>query len=58
MQHGETYTIIAKITVHTSPLREIEYTKTGVFLKETSTYYVFDCFRARKRNVTNIISVE
>jgi hypothetical protein len=55
---NETYTVCVKIKVHTSPLREIEYTKTGRFVKESSAQYVFDSFRVRKGNVTNIIHVE
>jgi hypothetical protein len=58
MTPGETYTVCVKIKVHTSPLREIEYTKTGRFVKESPTQYTFDSFRVRKGNITNIIHVE
>lgn len=58
MTPGETYTVFVKIKVHTSPLQEREYTKTGRFVKESPTQYAFDSFRVCKGNVTNIIHVE
>lgn len=48
------YCVTIRIKVHTSPLREIEYEKEGVFIKETKSYLIFDSFRVRKENVINI----
>ena len=57
MKIGRTYKIIIKIKVHTKPLREIIYENVGAFLKETRATYIFDTFRVRKANVTNIQEV-
>lgn len=48
------YCVTIRIKVHTSPLREIEYEKEGVFIKESPSYLIFDNFRVRKENVINI----
>ena len=54
MISGKLYTVRVKIKPHTRPIRLIEYDKTGVFLKETSSCYVFNDFRVHKANVVNI----
>lgn len=57
MIESKLYNITIKIKVHTKPLREVVYEKTGAFLKETSTNYIFDSFRVRKANVIKIQEV-
>lgn len=52
------YRVTMKIKLHTSPLRLLEYHIDGVFLKETTSYFVFDDFRVRKANVINIVPLE
>ena len=51
------YRVTIRIKAHTSPLREIEYDKEGVFVKETHSYLVFDNFRVRKTNAVNIVAL-
>ena len=54
---GYSYRVSAKIKLHTSPLRELEYEKEGVFIRETAAHYVFDEFRVRKATVIKIQEV-
>ena len=54
MISGKPYAVRVKIKLHTRPIRFLEYDKTGVFLKETSSYYIFTDFRVNKSNVLNI----
>ena len=51
------YNITVKIKLHTSPLRELVYEKEGVFIKESSSYYMFEGFRVKKTNVIGIQEV-
>jgi phage-related protein len=55
MKVNNTYTVTKRIKLHTKPLVEGELVKTGKFLRETNTYYIFDTFKAIK---TNIIKIE
>lgn len=57
MKHHAVYNITIKIKLHTSPLRELIYDKTGTFLGETKSYYVFEGFRVRKSTVVGIQEV-
>ena len=57
MTTNHRYRVTIKIKAHTSPLREIEYDKEGVFVKETQSYLVFDSFRVRKTNAVNIVAL-
>ena len=45
------YKITVKIKVHTSPLYELVYERTGLLIKETPSFYIFDTFRVKKANV-------
>ena len=51
---GCCYCVTTKIKLHTSPLRELEYDRAGVFVKETPKYLIFDEFRVSKENIVNI----
>ena len=51
------YKVTVKIKIHTSPLREIIYEKVGTFVKESSSFYIFDTFRVKKSNVIEIQEV-
>lgn len=51
------YKVTVRIKVHTSPLRELEYDKEGVFIRETRSYYVFTGFRLHKNTVVNIVEL-
>lgn len=55
---GYNYCVTMKIKLHTSPLRELEYDKEGVFVKETSSYLVFNGFRVRKETIVNIRRIQ
>ena len=57
MKINTRYNITVKIKLHTSPLRELIYDKDGVFIRESSSYYIFNDFRVRKANVINIQEV-
>ena len=57
MKTNTRYKVTVKIKVYTSPLREIIYEKVGTFVKESSSFYIFDAFRVRKANVIEIQEV-
>ena len=48
------YRVTMKIKLHTSPLRELEYSRDAVFIRETKSYFVFDNFKVQKDNVVSI----
>ena len=58
MKINTRYNVTVKIKLHVSPLRELIYDKNGVFVRESNSYYIFDCFRVRKANVIEIQEVE
>ena len=58
MIQGQRYRVTVKIKLHTSPLRELEYEREGVFVKESSSYLVFKEFRVRKSTIINIRRIE
>lgn len=51
------YRVTVKIKLHTSPLRELEYLKEGMFVKETKSCFIFGDFRVRKENVVTIVEL-
>lgn len=58
MEINTRYNVTIKIRLHTSPLRELIYDKTGLFLREGGSYFIFDSFRVRKGNVIKVQEVE
>ncbi len=54
MRQGYRYIVRIQRKLHTKPLRTLEYTKEGSFIKETPSYYIFDTFKARKDTVVEI----
>ena len=54
MIRGYCYCVTLKIKLHTSPLRELEYDRAGIFVKETPKCLIFDEFRVLKENIVNI----
>lgn len=54
MRRGYRYIVHIQIKLHTQPLRTLEYTKEGVFIRGTQSYFIFDTFRVRKDNVLEI----
>jgi hypothetical protein len=57
MTKNQEYKITKRIKLHTSPLREIEISQQGRFVRETATNYIFDKFWTRKKNVIEIQAV-
>ena len=51
---NEYYRIKARLKLHTSPLKILEYEKEGKFIRETDRFYVFDEFMVKKLNVISI----
>ena len=49
--------VTVKRKVHTSPLQEIVYEKEGVFVRETTSYFVFTDFRVHKNTMVNIVEL-
>ena len=58
MTAGKTYKITKRIKIHTKPICTVEVIQTGVFVKETEKYYVFNGFRVRKDVVTVIKQIK
>ena len=54
MQPNKTYTVTKKIKIHTSPLVEVVIPQTGLFVKQTDSYYIFRGFKVRKNCVVSI----
>lgn len=57
MTAGNPYKITKEIKLHTKPLRKTEIAKTGVFVRETPKFYIFDKFRVKKKNVKRLEGV-
>ena len=58
MTAGKKYKITKRIKIHTKPIRTVEIIQTGVFVKETEKYYVFNGFRVRKDVATVIEQIK
>lgn len=57
LQPNKMYTIAKKIKIHTKPLQEVVVPQTGLFVKETASYYIFVGFKVRKNCVVDIEKV-
>ena len=57
MIERESYKVTSEIKIHTKPLHTVRFDRTGIFKKETPSYYIFDTFRVRKANVVCITKV-
>lgn len=57
MQPNKVYTIVKKIKIHTKPLCEVVDPQTGLFVKQTDSYYIFRGFKVRKECVVQIEEV-
>lgn len=55
MKKGEAYLITKRIKLHPQPVRTVEITQSGRFVKETKTQYIFDGFRVHKHTVVSIV---
>lgn len=55
---GWFYIVTLRIKSNTYPLRELEYDRAGMYVKETAKCLVFDGFKVRKDNIINIRRVE
>ncbi len=51
------YSVVKKIKLHTKPLVEIEIPQTGLFIKQTGSYLMFNGFKIRKQCVVSIKEV-
>lgn len=51
---GNTYRIIKRVKIHTSPLVMADVVKEGVYVRETLKSYIFNTFRVSKSVVTKI----
>ena len=58
MTVGSPYKVTKRIKLHTSPLREAEIVKAGVFKKETRKSYIFNEFKVKKQLLQKIEIVE
>lgn len=54
MSPNKTYTVTKKIKLHTKPLVQAVISMTGLFEKETTSYYVFRGFKVRKSTIVSI----
>ena len=57
MQPNKMYTVTKKIKIHTSPLYEAIVPLSGIFIKQTAAYLIFDGFKVRKRCVVTVEEV-
>lgn len=55
---GNTYRIIKRVKIHTSPVVMADVVKEGVYVKETQKNYIFDTFRVCKSVVIKIEELE
>lgn len=51
------YSVTKKIKIHTKPLQEVFVTQTGIYVKETNSYFIFRGFKVRKLCVTQVQEV-
>ena len=54
MTIGGSYKVTKKIKIHTKPDVVANVVQTGIFLRETEKYYIFDDFRVKKSVVVKI----
>ena len=54
MKVGKEYAVTKEIKLHTKPIRVAQIIRTGFFVKETETHFIFSDFRVRKANVISI----
>ena len=54
LKPNKPYRVTKKIKIHTKPLREVEVTQEGLFVKETHRELVFTGFRCRKDCIVKV----
>ena len=51
MKPNNIYKVLSVVKLHTKPLREATIYNRGKYIRETSKFYVFDCFKIKKENL-------
>lgn len=57
LQPNKVYTVAKEIKIHTKSLRKVVISQSGLFVKQTDSYFVFRGFKVRKECVVQIEEV-